>query len=149
MTPPIDHTPPLKQLGHAHRTFIRLVDAQLRDLGFAMGQLPVLMSLKHGEALPQAELARLAKVEQPSMAQLLNRMERDGLVQRGPDPDDKRIRLISLTDHARQLMPKAKAIMDATSDIALAGFSAEEIHTFGTLVERINANLEAVADGTD
>ena len=86
---------PLKLIGRASRGFTRLADVALRDHGFATGQMPVLGSLKGGGALSQAELARIAQVEQPSMAQLLNRMERDGLVERVPDPSDKRSRLIA------------------------------------------------------
>src|SRR5262245_3038386 len=95
---------PLRIVGHAYRTFARIADVQLRHLGLAMGQLPVLIVLKQGKPLPQAELARIARVEQSSMAQLLNRMERDGLIERVADPADKRSRLISLTAPALQRM---------------------------------------------
>ncbi len=135
---------PLKLIGITYRTFSRLVDGQLRELGFAMGQLPVLVALKHGVALSQSELARLARVEQPSMAQLLNRMERDGLVQRVPDPNDGRSRLISLTAQARKQLPKAKAVMDATGEKATAGFSQQDLAQLGALMLRINANLDAI-----
>jgi DNA-binding MarR family transcriptional regulator len=137
---------PLKLIGHAHRMFARIVDGQLRELGFAMSQLPVLVALKRSKALPQAELARIAQVEQPSMAQLLNRMERDGLVQRSPDPNDARSRLISLTDHASRRMHKGKAIMDAACDKALADFSAADIQKLRELLLRVAANLDHVAN---
>jgi MarR family transcriptional regulator for hemolysin len=126
-----------------------IVAGPLRELGFAIGQLPVLVALKKVKALPQAELARIARVEQPSMAQLLNRMERDGLVQRIADPNDKRSRLISLTDSASRRMPKGKAIMDATCARALAGFSQKDLDQLTALMLRINANLDLVADGGD
>eukprot|EP01035_Chromulina_nebulosa_P030725 gene30725-40857_t len=93
---------PLKLLGRVARGFTRIVDGGLRELGLAAGQLPVLVSLKKSKALSQAELARIAQVEQPSMAQLLARMERDGLVERVDDPQDKRSRLISLTPLAAE-----------------------------------------------
>ncbi|HEY0198912.1 MAG TPA: MarR family transcriptional regulator [Rhodanobacter sp.] len=140
-----DTTDTLRLIGHAYRSFARIVDSQLRELGFAMSQLPVLVSLKKNRALPQAELARLARVEQSSMAQLLNRMERDGLVQRIPDPDDRRSRLISLTDTASRRMPKGKAIMDATREEALTGFSNADIKQLRALLLRINANLDGAA----
>jgi len=145
MTQAESTTNPLKLLGHAYRAFNRIVDGQLRELGFAMGQLPVLVTLKKSRALSQAELARIARVEQASMAQLLNRMERDGLVQRTADPADKRSRLISLTDSASRRMHKGKAIMDATCEKALEGFSAAEIKQLTTLLGRVNANLERAA----
>jgi DNA-binding MarR family transcriptional regulator len=144
-----DKPSPLRVLGHAYRTFARIVDAQLRELGLAMSQLPVLIVLKEGKPLPQAELARIARVEQSSMAQLLNRMERDGLVERIPDPADKRSRLISLTERASRRMHKGKAIMDATVKIALQGFSAAEIERLDELMRRINENLERAAEDGD
>lgn len=149
--PDNDESPnPLRIVGHAYRTFSRIVDAQLRGVGFAMSQLPVLIVLKQGKPLPQAELARMARVEQSSMAQLLNRMERDGLIERLPDPEDKRSRLISLTDSARQRMHEGKAIMDATVKIALQGLSPADIELLGELMRRINDNLERAAeDGHD
>lgn len=134
--------PPMKLVGRAARSFARIVDGEFRDFGLAMGQLPVLMALKNGQALSQAELARLAQVEQPSMAQLLNRMERDGLVERLPDPADKRSRLISLTARASALLPRAKAVMDARTVDALAGFTPDERAQLIALLRRLNTNLD-------
>lgn len=137
-------TNPLKLVGLVNRAFARLVDVPLRELGIATGQVPVLVALKQHGALPQAELARIARVEQPSMAQLLSRMERDGLVQRTPDPADGRSRLITLTDQAQRQLPKGRAVMEATSEQALAGFSAKERDQLGALLARVLANLDAV-----
>ena len=140
-------TNPMKLVSRASRGFVRVADAELRSLGFATSQFPVLGALRDGQALSQAELARLAQVEQPSMAQLLNRMERDGLVQRLPDPDDKRSRLISLTAIATQRLPKAKTLMDASTTDALTGFTRQEIDQLVRLLSRLNENLDRMAEG--
>jgi DNA-binding MarR family transcriptional regulator len=140
-----DKPGPLRIIGHAYRTFTRIVDAELRGLGFAMSQLPVLTALRSRKQLPQAELARVARVEQSSMAQLLNRMERDGLIARAPDPTDRRSRLISLTAQASRRLPEGKAIMDATVRIALQGFSSADIERLGELMQRVSENLERAA----
>ncbi|WGY70758.1 MarR family transcriptional regulator [Burkholderia cepacia] len=135
-------TNPLPLVGITYRLFTRVVDRQLRDLGFAVSQLPVLVSLKKAGALSQTELARRAQVEQPSMAQLLNRMERDGLVLRVPDPDDRRSRLISLTDSASKGLASGRAVMEGASEQALAGLSDAERDQLAALLGRVNANLE-------
>ncbi len=137
---------PIKLIGLANRSFARIVDGPLRELGFAIGQLPVLVALKKHRALPQAELVRLARVEQSSMAQLLNRMERDGLVRRVPDPNDKRSRLISLTVRAEQQLPKGKAVMDQAGKVALAGFTAADLELLMALLLRMNTNLDQAID---
>jgi len=136
-SPSPEDIPPLKLMGHIHRSFHRLADPQLRQLGFAMGQLPVLMALKDGRPHSQAELARLAQVEQPSMAQLLARMERDGLVERVPDPDDGRSRLVLLTPACRERMHESRAVMQALSAEVLAEFTPDERAELGALLRRV------------
>lgn len=58
----------------------------------------------------QAELSRLVGIEQPTMAITLRRMERDGLIQRKPDPDHGRRSHVTLSAKGRkpsQVMPNA------------------------------------------
>lgn len=135
--PPSEDGRTMKLLGHIHRGFHRVADSLLRERGFAMGQLPVLMALKDGQPHSQAELARLAQVEQPSMAQLLARMERDGLVQRVPDPDDRRSRLVLLTPECRERMHESRTVMQALCTEALQDFSDAERAELGRLVRRL------------
>ncbi|WP_439865180.1 MarR family winged helix-turn-helix transcriptional regulator [Pseudomonas antarctica] len=136
----------MQQIGLANRGFIRLYEAQLKTLGFAVAQIPVLVALKHSDGLPQAELVRIARVEQSSMAQLLGRMERDGMIERAVDPADKRSRVITLTDAARERMPLAHAVMVRGTAQALEGFSEEEEATLLALLLRVNANLERAGE---
>jgi DNA-binding MarR family transcriptional regulator len=126
------------------RAYARVGDVRLREVGFATAQLPVLTALKDGAQLSQAELARLAKVEQPTMAQLLSRMERDGIIRRTPDPNDRRSSLIALTDEARGRMPAARAILQAGNREAMRGLSDQEVATFIDLLQRVLANAEAM-----
>ena len=86
----------------AARLFARAIDQRLKAIGVSSGQLPVFFALAGGKALTQKELARLAAIEQPTMASTLARMERDGLIERRPDPDDGRSSLVSLSAKARQ-----------------------------------------------
>ena len=80
------------------------------------------------------------------MAQLLARMERDGLVECVPDPDDKRSRLISLSALAMRRLPKAKAVMDAHTQAMLEGFSTQDITQLTALLTRLDTNLERMGD---
>lgn len=142
---PMREPQPMRLLGQIYRSFVKRVDAPLRELGLAVSQLPVLVSLRREGPLSQVELARLAQVEQPSMAQLLGRMERDGLVERIPDPVDGRSRKVSLTDAAQAVLPDARAVMEEASAVALAGFSPQERAQLLDALLRIEANLAGQA----
>lgn len=126
----------------AARGFTRLSEARLKPLGFGVGHLPVLVALQDGQASSQRELARSARIEQPSMAQMLTRMERDGLIQRTPDPLDKRSSQINLTESARTRLPDACAVLFDGNRDALDGFTEQEAAQLTALLTRLIANLD-------
>ena len=126
----------------AARGFARLSEARLKPLGFGVGYLPALVALKNGRAGSQRDLARVVRIEQPSMAQMMARMERDGLIRRTPDPDDGRSSRIALTNTALARLPDACAVLFQGNREALDGFSGEEAAQFVALLGRLIANLD-------
>jgi MarR family transcriptional regulator for hemolysin len=129
----------------AARGFARLSEARLKPLGFGVGHLPVLVALRDGRASTQRDLARFAKIEQPPMAQMLARMERDGLIARTPDPDDGRSSRITLTKVAEARLPEAIAVLLKGNREALRGFSDKETGLLIELLTRLIANLDRIA----
>lgn len=126
----------------AARGFARLSEARLKPLGFGVGYLPALVVLKNGRAQTQRDLARFVRIEQPSMAQMMVRMERDGLIRRSPDPTDGRSSRIALTDTALARLPEACGALFQGNREALDGFSDEEAAQLVVLLERLIANLD-------
>jgi MarR family transcriptional regulator for hemolysin len=129
----------------AARGFARLSEARLKPLGFGVGHLPVLVALENGQPGSQRDLARFARIEQPSMAQMLARMERDGLISRTPDPVDKRSSQVALSAAARQRLPDACAVLFEGNTEALAGFTEDEAAQLTALLTRLIANLDRIA----
>jgi DNA-binding MarR family transcriptional regulator len=129
----------------AARGFARLSEAHLKPLGFGVGHLPVLVALQDGRASTQRDLARFAKIEQPPMAQMLARMERDGLIRRAPDPGDGRSSRITLTDVAEARLPDAVAALLQGNREALRGFTDDEAGLLIALLTRLIANLDRIA----
>jgi MarR family transcriptional regulator for hemolysin len=134
-------------INRVSRALLRRGDARLRPLGFAMSYLPVLRALAYaGRPLSQTELAQRVGVEQPSMAETLVRMVRDGLVQREPNAEDKRSTVITLTRLSRARFPKARAVIIEAEGEAMAGLSDGEKAVLRDLLRRVCANLEASTD---
>ena len=129
----------------AARGFARLSEARLKPLGFGVGHLPVLVALQDGRASTQRDLARFAKIEQPPMAQMLARMERDGLIRRAADPADGRSSRITLTEVAEARLPDAVAVLLQGNREALRGFTDKEARLLVGLLTRLIANLDRIA----
>ncbi len=137
---------PLGQLiNRASRLLGRVADVRLKPFGVAGGQIPILSALQGGAALSQVALARLAQIEQPTMAATLTRMERDGLIQRRADPKDGRISLFSLTPVGLSKIAPLLAALAANRREMLADFDPAECRVLGELLVRVIANLEAMA----
>jgi DNA-binding MarR family transcriptional regulator len=132
----------LQRIGRAGRLFTRWADTRLERFGFSLAQLPVVFALRDRASKTQKDLARLAHIEQPTMAQLLARMERDGLVQRSLNPRDNRSSLVSLTPQAAKQAIKSRAVLIEASKLALEGLSAAEIELLNELLLRVMDNLE-------
>ncbi|MEV6390132.1 MarR family transcriptional regulator [Nocardia xishanensis] len=140
-------TPSLAQLiNRAARALARDADCALTPLGLRYAQVPVLALLHEGMELTQKELAEATGIEQPSMAQLLTRMDRDGLVRRKPNPRDARSQTIALAHGTGARLNDARDRLAALDSRAVAGFTTEEIDTLKHLLTRLGDNLDRRKD---
>jgi MarR family transcriptional regulator for hemolysin len=123
----------------AARLLTRALERRLA--GGGAGQMPVFFALIDGVAQTQADLTRDAAVEQPTMANTLQRMERDGLVTRVPDPDDKRRALVSLTPAGLEHAEIAMAAAGAVNALAFSALTPDERLLFLDMMKRMIAML--------
>ena len=128
---------------------LRWADERFQRLGLAAAQMPVLYALKDGASSTQTELARMAHIEQPTMAQLLVRMERDGLIRRAANPDDKRSSLVSLTPRALKQLPAAREVLREGNKLALEGFTEREVETLIRLLQRVLKNVQPMVEQSE
>ena len=125
------------------RLMRRLADRHLKPLGLTSAHLPVINALIADDALAQKALARIAAIEQPTMAAMLVRMERDGLVVRQPDPHDGRSALFSLSPATRRKLPALRRAIAEVNEEALAGLPASER---GRFHRQLHAVVEALEE---
>lgn len=124
------------------RLFAQALYRRIGPHGVTTGQFPVLLALWEREGVTQSQLAQDLAVEQPTMANTLKRMERDGLIERVPDPDDRRQARVHLTARGQALREVLTASARETNAAALAGLSPDETRQFLALANKIVASLE-------
>ncbi|UXN74455.1 MarR family transcriptional regulator [Devosia sp. A8/3-2] len=127
----------------AGRLFLRELERQLAPIGLTPAHMPVLLALEKGEALTQKTLAERARVEQPTMAATLNRMERDGLVERRVNPWDGRSMLVQLTPLAREKLPSVERAATALNTLVLDQLLPDERVQYFALLRKVISVLEA------
>ncbi|MEP6893465.1 MAG: MarR family winged helix-turn-helix transcriptional regulator [Gaiellaceae bacterium] len=131
----------------AARLFGRAFTRRLATVGASVGHWPILLALLEHDGLTQAELVRRLDLEQPTVANTLQRMERDGLIWRAPHPTDRRRAHLHLTNRARALAPQLIAMAAEVNHAAFAGLTASETQTLLDLLHRVIDNLRADTTG--
>lgn len=106
-------------------------------------QMRLLGAISRSPGASQVALANLLDVEPITAARMLDRLQQAGLVERRPDPADRRAWRLHLTPRAEPLLAAARTRIAALVEDALDGFSASERATLTLLLERLRDNLSA------
>ena len=97
-------------LSAAARAVERDWDERLRAIGLPHAALIVIDIVIRTGPTGADTLARTARVQPQTMSRTLERLERDGLVERSPHPADRRRRVVTVTDRGRQAWETARHI---------------------------------------
>ena len=130
------------KLNYLARLLLFQVNEQVRPHGVSQGQLPILCCLQEEEGQTQAELCRKIQVEQPTMANTLRRMERDGLIVRVASAEDKRQVRIYLTEQIRTTVAAMQHKRDEVVARMTRNLSVADLTAFHRLLDQARANLE-------
>ena len=119
------------------RAFANRLAAELRAFDIGIGQWAVLLHLWGNDGMTQAQLARRVAIEQPTMVRTIDRMERDGLVNRAPDPNDRRATRITLTERGWKLRDELVPLAAKVNAAATERLTDAEVATLRRLLGKL------------
>jgi DNA-binding MarR family transcriptional regulator len=94
----------------AARTLSRLFDEAFQSLGITSGQFSLLNALNRPKPPAIGAVAQLLAMDRTTLTAALKPLERDGLVTISVDPDDRRNRLLHLTEKGLAVLASAVPI---------------------------------------
>jgi DNA-binding MarR family transcriptional regulator len=95
-----------------------------------------LLSLLSLEPLPMRKLARKLKCEPSNVTGIVDRLEARGLVERRPDPTDRRVKLAAATEEGRRVARSLRESLRFARE-PLAGLSGREREVLRDLLHRM------------
>lgn len=105
------------------------------------GQARILMSLAASEHVSQKKLADECRLDVTTMSRTLDRLEKQGLVERKKDPGCRRAYQISLTDEGRWKAEEVEGGFCKLDEMLFSGFSQTEMKELAGKLETIKDNL--------
>lgn len=125
------------------RLFRKRFDASAREFGVTGPQWRVLGTLRHKPGLTQALLAAELEVEAITAGRMIDRLQKAGLVERRPDPADRRAWQLYPTAAAEHLLDRLQRTAEVVIETALAGFTAADSQALAGLLTRVRDNFGA------
>ncbi|MBW2276858.1 MAG: MarR family transcriptional regulator [Deltaproteobacteria bacterium] len=104
--------------------------------------LGVLMSLWREDGLIVVELGRRVGLEPSTMTGLLDRMGRDGLLERSPDPTDRRVQRIHLTESGRAVERPVTEVVNRALGKMLEGVSESDLMQLKRTLQHVLGNAD-------
>ena len=101
-----------------------------QDIDISPGQAGILFLLEQRDLRPMGELSNILEIDNSAITRVVDRLEKSGLVIRGPNPEDRRQYLIGITDKGVQQTSKVKEIARLANDKIKEGFTDLEISVF-------------------
>src|SRR5262245_28185228 len=123
------------------RLMRRRFEDEARLHGFTLPQWRALVEIYRNEGISQVSLAGCIDTDQMTVSGIVSRLEKRGLIERYPDPNDSRAKLARLTPAGLELVTRAKHVGRALYENALSGISATERDLLTAGLKRIRDNL--------
>ena len=110
----------------------------MEKIGLHRGQGFALIHLWHNDGMSQRDLARSMHISPASVTNMLQRMERDGWIERKRDEADQRVVLVYLTAKANKTRIEAKRVFQEMEDALNSVYTAEEQSTLKRLLMKLH-----------
>ncbi len=114
-------------------------DQRARQFGISKAQWVALVRIDRTEGLKQSELAEILDLQPISLTRVLDRLAESGLIERRPDPNDRRANRL-------YLMPAARPMLDQLADLGTDMMETVLEGIDGKTIERMLRDLDLVKD---
>ncbi len=144
-TPGFAATAPLGYLIHeVSRHMKRRFEEEARTHGVTLPQWRALAEISRTGGITQVNLAACIDTDPMTLSGVLDRLEKRGLIERYPDPNDSRAKLAKVTPQGMVLIDKAKSVGLQLYSQAVSGLSDDEQALLARALTRMRENLQAL-----
>ena len=142
-------SPTLSFLLHeAARLLRKRFEQVARDSGLTRSQWQAVAYLDQNEGINQIGLAELLDVEPITLSRVLDKLEAGGLIERHPDPSDRRVRILRLAPAGRRKLAQARKLGELVRSEALIGISEPDWSRLLETLKVLKFNLTEACDSS-
>ncbi|MDH2384813.1 MarR family transcriptional regulator [Bradyrhizobium sp. CER78] len=139
----------IAQLVESSRLLRNYIDHRAKARGTTRAQWIVLFRLREQEGLSQVDLADVLELQPISLVRLLDRLVEHGLLERRPDPRDRRANRLFLTRTGRRLVDDLDSLRDAIAGDVLRDVSDKHVESGLATLREVKDRIKALGEGAE
>ena len=139
----------IAQLVESSRLLRNYINHRAKSRGTTRAQWIVLFRLRQNEGLSQVDLAEVLELQPISLVRLLDRLVEHGLLERRPDPKDRRANKLHLTKAGRRLVDDLDSLRDAIASDVLRDIPSEAIQTSLDALVEVKERIKSLGEPPD
>jgi DNA-binding MarR family transcriptional regulator len=116
------------------------VERRLSCHGIGSGQHRILIGLYHKDGMSQEEISAFMETDKAATARALNRLEAQGYVRRTEDKNDRRKKIVLLTEKALAIQDELISVLDDWENILFLEFASGDREKIRSALFQIAAN---------
>lgn len=124
------------------RSMERDFERRLGPVGITRGAFAVLSAIHQEKKAKPAELAAFLGVDGAAVTRHLDRIEKQGLIERKPSPTDRRSTDLVLTKEGRRAVQRGQTGSRATNDKFTSGLAAADVDHLQSLIQAMLARAD-------
>jgi DNA-binding MarR family transcriptional regulator len=126
----------------AHRAVHDELDRRLHEHGASLWNWLLLDKAANADDASQRELAELMRIEPPTLVRHLDKLAEEGLVERRPDPADRRVLRVVVTDAGHARLSELRKVVHAVDDELRGILTKRDAEVLGRALPRIHAYFD-------
>ena len=126
----------------AHRAVHDELDGRLHEHGASLWNWVLLREAANADGASQRELADLMRIEPPTLVRHLDKLADEGLVERRPDPSDRRVLRVVVTPAGRKRLAQLHDVVHGVDDELRGILTKRDVEVLSRTLPRIHTYFE-------
>ncbi|WP_438447614.1 MarR family winged helix-turn-helix transcriptional regulator [Gorillibacterium sp. sgz5001074] len=132
----------LREVGMIARALDSISNIEFKQAELTKGQYLYLVRICENPGIIQEKLSEMIKVDRTTAARAIQKLEKQGLIDKQDDPDNRKIKRLFPTGKGTALYPFIRREHDYSNQVAMTGFTEQEAQTLLNLLQRVRKNVE-------
>ena len=126
---------------------VRIEDRMMKAEGVSLAQSRLLEVIQQTPRARWSDIATVLGYSPRTITEAIDAMERDGLVTRSPDPNDRRAKILTITRKGTRDLKRAQKARDRVREIFFGVLAADERASLFEMLERMRVAVQSLDDG--